>query len=687
MQPARFLTFDIFYGLALFSGIALPQLAHAQDQTVQEEQFESRQNSKNGPRNQQPKTRDDLTSSAAGFEISAKELSLLPGIDFQTTILPLFNTYCVRCHGGESTSGVFDFPKASRELPFVRHQELWTNVIEQIKNRVMPPIDEVQPTDKERRLIAHWLKHQIEHFDYSQVDDPGFEPTRRLTHQEYNNSIRDLIGINLSPADRFPADLSGTSGFHNSANTLFIQPTLLDRYIGAAEFVVANAFPLHPNTKEQQRSRQIVFGENFPHSEPESSVAKQILKRFLARTYRRPIQHKELANSLHVFQSARDNGDNFHAAISRALETALISPKFLLHVERPRNSVTPYAVSHWELASRLSYFLWASMPDNELFQLAKDGSLSKPKILKQQVLRMLADKKADTLGNIFAAQWFGFQHLGTRVRADPIDNPWCTDSLIEAMRNESAMFFVSLVRDNRSVARIINAKYTFLNEELAQHYGIPNITGSTMQRVPLATRQRGGILTQGSLLAVTSFPGRTSPVRRGTWILTDILGTPPPPPPPNASDFDDELEDRDALTRRQKLESHRQNPHCYACHSRIDPLGFTLENYDWFGRWRSRQGRRRIDASGKLPDGTELNGPLDLKKVLVKQHLDKLVRQFARKMLAYALGRQLEYYDEPAIRKIVAAVAADNYRIQTLVLEITNSYPFRFKKNRSSVSK
>jgi hypothetical protein len=352
----------------------------------------------------------------------------------------------------------------------------------------------------------------------------------------------------------------------------------------------------------------------------------------------------------------------------------------LLKSELEQDTTAAHRITDWELASRLSYFLWSSMPDTELFDLAEQGRLHQPKVVRAQVQRMIADPKSETLGTIFVAQWLGSQHLGTRMRLDPIDNPWCTETLMAAMRNETAMFFHTLVKDNHQIQRLIDADFTFLNEELAKHYRIPGVVGQQMQRVSLKTDRRGGIFGQGSLLAVTSFPYRTSPVVRGRWILGDVLGTPPPPPPPNVSELPEEIEENRRLTFRQKLERHRRAPNCYACHSQMDPLGFSLENYDWFGRWRTKIRRRTVDAHGKLPNGTEFEGLAGLKKVIIEQRMDDLVRQIASKMLSYALGRQLEYYDVPAVRKIVAAVKEDDYRFHTLLHEVVMSYPFQYKK-------
>ena len=293
---------------------------------------------------------------------------------------------------------------------------------------------------------------------------------------------------------------------------------------------------------------------------------------------------------------------------------------------------------------------------------------------------MLRDNRSSALGHEFASQWLKFEHVGTRVRLDPIDNPWCTDSLMKAMRDESAMFIQSLVQENRPVHSLVNANYTYLNEELARHYRIRGIQGDHMRRVTLNDNRRGGIFGHGSILAVTSFPGRTSPVVRGKYILDDVLGTPPPPPPPDAGELEESIARKKNLTLKEKLEIHRGNPQCAGCHAKIDPLGFSLENYDWFGRYRDERRGKPIDTEGQLPNGHKFAGLEGLREVIISQRLDDLTRQITRKMLSFGLGRQLEYFDELAAQQILAAVKRDNYRFHTLISEIVNSYPFQWKR-------
>lgn len=620
--------------------------------------------------------------------VNEETLAPFANANLQHDVAPLLEQYCFDCHGDDSSSGELNLQKLLAESPIVRNRDQWINVIEQSKNHVMPPEDGIQPSMEERERIVLSLHNAIYKFDYSDIHDPGFEPVRRLTHREYSNTVRDLFGLSIDVVDRFPDDLTASSGFDNSANSLFIQPLLMERYVGIAEYVVESALPENLKNTEQRTVRSRVF-THVPDNELDvASAAKNLLKRFIARAFRRPATPTEVARYAGQVEAAVANGQTFHSAVKATLQTVLISPKFLLLTEESQpNNPQPFAINQWELASRLSYFLWASMPDDELFQLARDNRLSDDSVLESQVRRMLADPKASTLGSVFIAQWLGSQNLGTRTRLDPIDNPWCTETLMAAMREETSMFFNHLVRENRPITELVDADYTFLNEELAKLYRIRGVKGEEMRKVDLNTDRRGGIFGQGSLLAVTAFPGRTSPVVRGKWILDNVLGTPPPPPPPNVSELSEELEERRRLSFREKLELHREKPNCYACHSQMDPLGFSLERFDWFGRYRTRRGRGRIDARGTLPNGTEFDGLAGLKKVIIEQRKDDLVRQVSQKLLSYALGRQLEFYDEPAIRKIVEGVNADDLKMQTAIREIVTSYPFRYKQARSAQTK
>ena len=631
-------------------------------------------------------------------------------------VAPLAEQFCYRCHGPQTQTAGIDLATLAAERPLVRNRETWTRVIEALEEGKMPPPGAPPLPAEVRRRMAALLHRDIDEFDYSTIDDPGFESLRRLTHTEYDNTVRDLFGVDLNVTDRFPDELTGSSGFENSSNTLFLQPALMERYIAAAERVVELALPAEPADARHRASRELVFVAEPGGGLGDEDAAGAVLERFLGRAWRRPATADEQDRALAQYRTGRAAGLGHEAAVKRVLQAVLISPKFLLRVEWGRAGADAWPVDDWELASRLSYFLWASMPDDELFDLAARGRLRDAGAVRAQVARMLADPRADTLGTVFAAQWLGFQHVGTRIWLDPIDNPWCTASLMTAMRDESSLFFLSLLRENRPVRNLIDADYTYVNEELAGTlYGLEGVRGEHMRRVALDDPNRGGVIGQPSILALTSNYKETSPVKRGNYVLDVLLGTPPPPPPPNAGVLSEEVADLRGLSFREKLEMHSSNETCRACHRRIDPIGFSLENFDYFGRWREsyhfrqrvedpaeadetveiqtetspdpvlrhyRNTRRTIAADGSLPDGTAFAGPAGLKRALLEHRHDDLVRQVVSKMLAYALGRQLEYYDEPAVRTIIAALEADGYRFQTLLQEIAASYPFQYKKNR-----
>ncbi len=614
----------------------------------------------------------------SAMKIDPEELVAAGRLDLDTEIIPLLKSVCFDCHNTESTSGDLNLEAIVAIRPLVKNRNHWLNVIQQIKVRSMPPMDAEQPTETERRTLAAWLSNAIENFPYDSVRQPGFEPARRLTHEEYNHTVRDLFGVDVRPADRFPADLAATSGFDNSSSSLFLQPVLLERYLGAAEYVVDVAFP----ENDVIDSDQPVGWSGLLGDQRLSQVdgAKKIVARLISRAYRRPVSDAEVTALVGYFEERVKSGRSRKAAMKDVIRVVLSSPGFLIRSEQSGGeSGQPFRITDWEIASRLSYFLWASMPDEELFSLARAGRLREAEVLRSQTQRMLDDPRSTTLGTVFASQWLGFGAL-KRVPRSPIDNPWQTDSLIAAMQKESAMFFHALMVQNEQLDRLIDADYTFVNEELARHYGMSGVRGDEFRLVALTDSPRRGLLGHGSILAVTSFPGRTSPVVRGNWILSELLGTPPPPPPPNVSEFNERVARNERLTPRQKLVMHRDNPNCYACHSQIDPLGFALEEFGWFGRHRTKRRGKQIDASGQLPGGEKFSGLNGLCNALLAERMDDLTLQVTRKMFSYALGRQLEYYDEAVVRDVVHELEMDKRRMRMLVHAIVQSDTFLMKQ-------
>ena len=592
----------------------------------------------------------------------------------KSTGVDLINATCLDCHTGEEAEGELDLAQMLQEQPLVRDLKEWRNVAQRIALGDMPPADEEPLTNEQKRSFASWYADKIEDFDYQSIRNPGYEPARRLTHIEYQNTIRDLVGVDLADVSRFPQDLSGSSGFDNSSNTLFLQGSLFEQYTQSAERVIRALFDPEASVGYvKARQRLLSPGAGMDDA---TDRAKAVLQRFADRAFRRPATAPEVDALVGLFSKWLEQGKDGDTALQQTLSAVLVMPQFLLKMETSLDSEQPTSIGEYGIANRLSYFLWASMPDATLFALASEGKLSDPVIRSEQVARMLKNRRAKSLGYVFAAQWLGFDDVGIRRRQDPIDNPWCTESLMTAMRAESALFFYSLLRDNHPVSRLIDARYTYLNEELARHYRIKGIEGEKMRPVRLKTKVRGGILTHASVLSVTAFPDRTSPVVRGNWVLATVLGTPPPEPPPDVGEIADRVLERDDLSFREKVQLHSRDARCAACHQEMDPIGFSLENFDNFGRWRTRHHGRKIDAKGRLPDGTEFDGPLGLRDVIVSSRMDDLTRQLVEKMLTYALGRQLEYYDEAAIREIVTKTKQNDYAFQSLLNGVIESYPF-----------
>lgn len=437
--------------------------------------------------------------------------------------------------------------------------------------------------------------------------------------------------------------------------------------------------PLNPTGSGQTPSRAKIFVCTPQSQKEELPCARKIITALLRQGYRRPIQDADLETPLSFYQRRRNGNGSFDAGIESALQFILASPEFLFRFEPDPSGVAadaPYQLGDIALASRLSFFLWSSPPDEELLKLASEGKLHQHAVLQQQVVRMLADGRADALVDNFAEQWLFLRNL-KNSSPDPQIFPDYDDNLRQAMREETKLFFQSIVREDRSVMDLLNADYTFVNERLARHYGIPNIYGSQFRRVTLTSDDRRGLLGQGSILTVTSYPNRTSPVQRGKWILTNLLGIPPTPPPPNVPALK-ENGDGKPLSLRERMEQHRADPVCAGCHKVMDPIGFALENFDAVGQWRTKDDGSPIDPSGTLYNGVKVDGPVALRQMLAS-HQDVFVGVMTEKLVTYALGRGLQYYDMPAVRKIVHDASAHDLRFSSLVLGVVESVPFEMK--------
>jgi hypothetical protein len=414
--------------------------------------------------------------------------------------------------------------------------------------------------------------------------------------------------------------------------------------------------------------------------EDEEAGAGEILGRLMRLAYRRPLEDGELEVAMAFYREGRAEGD-FRSGIEAAVSAILVSPRFLLRIERDppgAESGTVHRLDDLALASRLSFFLWSSIPDDELLTVAEQGGLGDPEVLEKQVRRMLADPRAESMVTNFADQWLHLRNLDS-VSPDLRLFPDFDDNLRHAFKRETELFFQNIMDEDRSVLDLLKADYTYLNERLAKHYGIPHVKGSRFRKVELdADSKRGGLLRHGSILAVTSYANRTSPVIRGNWILENILGTPTPPPPPDVPSLDNEVISA-SLPMRERLAAHREKKSCAVCHVLMDPPGFSLEHYDAVGRWRTRDGELAVDARGGLPDGTEFTGVEGLEQGLLARP-GVFARTVTEKLLTYAVGRGVEGHDAPAIRKIVAQAADSDYRFSELVLGITRSVPFTMRK-------
>jgi len=386
------------------------------------------------------------------------------------------------------------------------------------------------------------------------------------------------------------------------------------------------------------------------------------------------------------YLEGRQDGGDFDHGIELALRAVLVSPEFIFRVEQDPAGVAPgtaYQLSDLELASRLSFFLWSSIPDDELLDCASRGQLHEAVVLEKQVRRMLADRRSQALVNNFAEQWLYLRNLASAT-PDMRLFPAFDDNLRRAMRKETELFFENIVREDRPIVELLSATYTFLNERLAKHYGIPNVYGSRFRKVSFDDASpfaRGGLLRQGSILTVTSYATRTSPVIRGKWILDNILGVPPPPPPASVPALKEAMGTARPLPIRERMAQHRANPACSGCHQLMDPVGFSLENYDAIGRWRGQDDGRTIDASGGLPDGTKFDGVAGLQKALLSRP-QVFATRFTEKLLTFAIGRGVEYYDGPAIRKVVRDAESQDYRFSAFIIGLVNSVPFDMRRTQ-----
>jgi hypothetical protein len=620
---------------------------------------------------------------------------------FTETVRPLLKSYCFECHNTTKRKAGLDLEKIDDDAAALKLFDLWDQVGERLRSKEMPPAKSKQPAEDERQKLLAWVKHVAEsqvscaQLTKEQLENSlaGHTMSRRLNRIEYNNTLRDLFGVDVHAGDLLPSEGGGGEGFDNTGATLFTTPVLMEKYLEAAELVLATLFraALSQNNdsagnKVEVAQLEAVRRKLFravpgPGTAPREA-ARQVLDSFLPRAFRRPATAQEVERYLSIFDKAAQRGDSYDQSLKLALKGVLISPSFLFLIETPPETKGVYRLGHYEVASHLSYFLWASMPDEELLQLASQGRLHDDKVLCAQVQRMMRDPRARSLADGFAAQWLGIRPLGASIRPDAKLFPEFTEELAAAMREETVLFFNSIMVEDRSVLEIIDANYTFVNERLAEHYKMSGIKGPQMRRVRLDDPIRGCVLGQASILTVTSFPHRTSPVLRGRWILEELLGIDVPPPPPDVPVLNERRKGGTGLTLRQLLEKHRSKPECASCHNRMDPLGFGLENFDSLGRWRSEQGGQPIDSVGVMPSGDRFDGPVELKKLLLEKRRPEFLRNLCRKMLGYALAREINRVDMCVVQDCVQALEQGEFRAARLLETIVTSYPFSHRSHR-----
>ncbi len=595
---------------------------------------------------------------------------------FREDITPFLKTYCLDCHGknNREKQGDVSFQSTFNRPGAGEFRKQWQQALVNVKTHAMPPKDaKKQPTDEERQKFIEWVPT----VKFLSPPDPGAFVIRRLTKIEYGNTLRDLLGVNSSVAAQLPDDVPG-EGYLNT-----ISPLLSEQYLEIAHEALNRA--LGPKNGPPTERQKQLFGD-APAPDSDLRMAASKVARSFARTaFRRPLSDDEVEVLLRVFDLGQENKLTYPESLRLMVKAVLVSPQFLFitpEKETPAGqSIVP--LDDHQLASRLSYFLWSTMPDAELGGLADSGTLHEPDVLKAQVKRMIDDPRSQALFDGFGVQWLGIGGLKEKT-FDPAKFPQMNLTLRTAMHDEVRLFFDSILRENRSIVSFVDSDYTFLNEPLAKVYGLETtVTGPQMRKVSLTDANRGGVLGMPGILAMTSFPERTSAVKRGVWVLEQVLGERVPPAPANVPALEKQDQKEVAkLTLRQRTELHRTDAVCANCHKILDPIGFGLENFDAIGRWRDKDDSGGpIDAAGELPDGQRFTTPKELKAIIAARKTE-VVRNLTEKLLSYALCRPLEGYDEFVVDRVMESLSKDDNRMQTLITEVVLSYPFTHRRVR-----
>ena len=601
-----------------------------------------------------------------------------------SAVVAFLRDHCLECHNAEEAESGLDLSTFSKTDDITKAVTDWTKIAARVSERQMPPAGSKMPETETRTNFVRWIQSTLSKHLCDDGVTPGQPMIRRMNRTEYANTVRDLLGIPINAGHALPNDGAGGEGFDNAAETLFISPIYAEKYLQAAKSAIGHAL------KDPADRQRIIVSDPNDERTP-NQCARIVLENFLPRAFRRPVSEIEIDEYAALFDQAFALNASYETAVEFALVAAMVSPKFLFLYEQPSTPGEQTLVSHHEMASRLSYFLWASMPDHELRKLADEKKLHDIDVLTTQVKRMLRseidsrglrrDSKVRGFATSFIEQWLGTRALGREFKPDPSVAPSYDSELEGGMKYEPIFFFEDLLSDNRSLLNLIDSDFTYLNRRLANHYGVRGEFREQPKRIELKkSDRRGGLLGMGAVLAVSSLPHRTSPVLRGKWILETMLGTPPPPPPADVPALNEKPNASGEFTSlRSQLETHRSDSRCASCHNMMDPLGFGLENYDVLGSHRTQNRGIPIDASGTLPDGTQFHGSDELKLWLLKRK-EQFARNLTRKILGYSLGRSLTGEDNCVIDSIVETLAKDDYRSQTLIVEIVKSVPFRYKQ-------
>jgi hypothetical protein len=589
----------------------------------------------------------------------------------------LLKAHCQACHQGASPAGGF----ATRDLAAAdslrTQSERWNKLVLRVRHGEMPPKGAGTVAVADREAFLGWADPAIRTAVCASGPTGGRTPVRRLNRDEYAATVRDLLDLQTDLTSFLPADGAGGEGFDNAGEVLFLTPLLAEKYLSAAKFALDAAF------KEFKPRARILVSKPGNGTTPEQA-ARAILGAFLPRAFRRPVAEADITEYLNLFRAATKQGQEFESAISFALRGVLVSPRFLFLAEPANRTADVRRADAYTLASRISYFLWGSMPDELLFDLAAAGKLHDPEVVRAIVPRMLRRDQAMVFVKRFVDQWLRIRQLEADKAPDPMLFPaWGTDAEIASdIRLQPSLFFHEILKRDLSLLNLIDSEQSILTRKLTRHFGEPfQVTGADQQQrwldLPKGST-RGGLLGMPAVLAVGSYPYRTSPVLRGAWILEALLGTPPPPPPAEVPALEKQASADSPKTVREMLTQHRANPVCATCHNRIDPLGFALENYDFIGRWREQDNGKPVDNRGEMPDGTMVEGPQSLKAALFARK-DQVVRNLTSKLLGYALGRGLTAQDSCAVDRIVADLKENDYRAQKLIEGIILSAPFQFQ--------